>query len=112
MFEFAGKWIDAQFIAFRGWLDKRLVPTWRVWWKTISMRLGVIVAALMTYLTAVPQAMQQALNDLPNWMRDSIPTWIGPLILGILFFARFWDQTAKINPPAPPPPPGPQHGAE
>lgn len=112
MFELAGKWIDSRFIAFRDWLDRKLVPAWRVWWKTISMRLGVIVAALMTYLTAVPQAMQQALDALPNWMRDSIPTWIGPVILAILFFARFWDQTKKLQPPAPPAAPEIRHGAE
>ena len=112
MFEFAGKWIDNRFIAFRDWLDRKLVPTWRVWWKTISMRLGVIVAAFMTYLTAVPQAMQQALDALPNWMHDSIPTWIGPVILAVLFFARFWDQTKKLQPPAAPAAPEIRHGAE
>lgn len=111
MFEFAGKWIDARFIVFRDWLDKRLVPTWRVWWKLASMRLSVLFAALATYMTAVPSSFQHALDSLPDWMRNSLPTWIGPFSLAILFFARFWDQTAKINPPAPPPP-GPQHGAE
>jgi len=112
MFEIAGKWIDGRFIAFRDWLDKRLLPTWRVWWKLATMRLGVGVAALFTYLTAVPQALTQALNSLPDWLHHSLPEWIGPLSLIILFFARFWDQTAKINPPAPPPAPEIHHGAE
>jgi hypothetical protein len=115
MFEFAGKWIDGRFIAFRDWLDRKLVPAWRVWWKLTTMRLGILFAALMTYIAAAPQEFMQALNALPDWMRHSLPEWIGPLSLAVLFFARFWDQTAKINPPAPPAPPAApeiHHGAE
>ena len=111
MFEFAGKWIDNHFIAFRDWLDCELVPAWRIWWKLASMRLGVLFAALATYMTAVPSSLQNAMDSLPDWMRSSLPTWIGPVVLGVLFFARFWDQTAKINSNSSQSS-GPEHGAE
>lgn len=113
MFEFVGKWIDLRFIAFRDLLDRKLVPTWRVWWKFTTMRLSVLFAAGITFLTAVPSSFQDALNSLPDWMRHSLPEWIGPVSLAMLFFARFWDQTQKIS-PTPPAPPAPEihHGAE
>lgn len=86
--------------------DAKLVPSWRSWYKLTSMRLGVIAAAGMTYLTEVPSALNTALNMLPDWMRSSLPVWVGPTTLGILFVARFWDQTK------PAPTEGTEHGAE
>lgn len=98
MFTAAGNWIDGRFVAFRDWLDRKLVPTWRIWWKLWSMRLGAISAALLTYLTAVPNAFSQAIAMFPPWLKDSLPVWVGPLLLAVLFFTRFWDQGPKIAP--------------
>jgi hypothetical protein len=97
------------FIRFRDWLDKKLVPAWRVWWKLWSMRLGVIAAGLMSYLTAVPGALQSAINSFPPWLKDSLPVWVGPLLLAVLFIARFWDQAhlTRLGIPQPA-----QHGEE
>lgn len=80
------------FIRFRDWLDRRLVPAWRVWWKLWSMRLGVVAAGIVSYLTQVPTALQSAMAAMPDWLRDSLPKWIGPVMLAVLFVARFWDQ--------------------
>ena len=80
------------FIRFRDWLDRKLVPAWRVWWKLWSMRLGVVAAGIVSYLTQVPTALKSAMDALPDWLHDSLPKWIGPVMLTVLFVARFWDQ--------------------
>jgi len=81
------------FTKFKDWADTKFVPSWRMWWKLWTMHLGVLAAALATYLTAVPNAMRDALDSLPPFLRDSIPAWIGPLLFVLLFVARFWNQT-------------------
>lgn len=77
---------------FKFYLDSKLVPAWRVWWKLWSMRLGAAFAVLMTYLTAAPQAFNEALAMFPPWLRDSLPFWVGPVGLALLFLVRFWNQ--------------------
>jgi len=77
---------------FKEWADGRFVPAWRVWWRLWSMRLAAVFAGLVAYLTAVPNAMKDALDALPPFLHDSIPAWIGPLLFVLLFLARFWNQ--------------------
>lgn len=74
------------------YLDTVLVPSWRVWWKLWSMRFGALFAVLLTYLTAAPQAFADAVGMFPPWLRDSLPVWVGPVTLSILFLIRFWNQ--------------------
>lgn len=78
---------------FKLWLDAKLVPSWRVAWKLWTMRLGALAALAVTYLAAFPQAFADAVGMFPPWLRDSLPVWVGPLTLGLLFLVRFWNQT-------------------
>lgn len=80
------------------WLDAHLVSYWRVWWKLWSMRLGALWAIALTYLAAFPSAFSDAVGYFPPWLRDSLPVWVGPLTLGLLFFTRFWAQTHIVKP--------------
>ncbi len=75
------------------YLDTKFVPSWRMWWKLWSMRFGAVFAALVTYLTIVPNALKDALDSLPPFLRDSIPAWIGPVLFVGLFIVRFWNQS-------------------
>lgn len=62
------------------------------------MRIGALFAILVTYLTAFPQSFADAVSMFPPWFRDSLPAWIGPMTLGMLFIARFWNQTHPRDP--------------
>jgi len=77
----------------KAWLDARLLPYWHVWYKHASMWLGALAAAAATYLLAVPDSLQWALNALPPDIRATLPAWVGPLAFGLIFLARFWKQT-------------------
>lgn len=80
------------------WLDTKLIPSWRIWWKLWSMRFAAVFAAILTYLTAAPNAFAQAVDMFPPWLRDSLPVWVGPMTLALLFLIRFWNQ-GKNNEP-------------
>lgn len=76
----------------KAWAGGKLLPYWHEWYKHATMWLATIAAAIVSYLAAAPNALNDALNMLPRDVRDTLPAWIGPLVFFGLFLARFWDQ--------------------
>lgn len=74
------------------WLNARMVPEWRIWWKMHSIQLGMAATALLTYLAANPDAWTQFVAKLPPEIASTIPVWVGTVVGGTIFFARFWKQ--------------------
>lgn len=84
----------------RNWLDTKLVPQWRMWWKLYSVQIGLLVSAAITAFMADPAQLVIWINQLPPSIRNSLPYWTGPLVAIIIFLARFWDQHKSLLDPA------------
>lgn len=74
------------------WLNAKLVPQWRIWWKLHSIQLGLLVSAAITAFVADPSQLIVWIHKLPPAVQDSLPYWTGPLVGVIIFLVRFWDQ--------------------
>lgn len=81
---------------FKAWINAKLVPQWRIWWKLHSIQLGIVVSAAFSAFLADPSQLVNWINQLPPAIRDSLPYWVGPLAAVLIFLARFWDQHKSL----------------
>lgn len=78
------------------WLDAKLVPQWRIWWKLHSIQLGIVVSAAFSAFFADPQVLVYWIHQLPPAIQTSLPFWVGPAVAVLIFLARFWDQHKSL----------------
>lgn len=78
------------------WLNSKLTPEWRKWWKLRSIQLGVLFTAVITYLAANPDAWTKFVAQLPPAIANTIPAWVGTFAAAAIFFARFWRQSQSL----------------
>lgn len=84
----------------RNWLNTKLVPQWRIWWKLHSIQLGIIVSAAFSAFLADPAQLVVWIHQLPPAVQASLPYWFGPFVAVLIFLARFWDQHKSLLNPA------------
>lgn len=82
----------------RQWLEKvraRFVSEARYWYKHLSMQLAALVTMLTVFLLQSPDIIISVLNSMPHELRAWMPAWLGPVMFGVVFIARYWKQTPK-----------------
>lgn len=78
------------------WIKERLLPEARNWYRHFSMQVALFVSfILVPLLINAGPVLLQVFNEMPPELKAWAPAWLGPLIFGFLFLARYWDQSKK-----------------
>lgn len=68
-------------------IKARFVPDWKDWHKWWSMRLAMVVSALVSGLTTYPDVAFGLYKELPPEIRSVMPV-IGFVLFGLVFLSR------------------------
>lgn len=74
-------------------LRDRFVEEAKHWYRHFSMQLAALVSfVVVPVLLNAPEILMTIFKEMPPEMRAWAPAWLGPVLFGVLFVARYWRQ--------------------